>query len=72
MGNGCVGKPIVERGKGPECCSALSNGAEKKDKADMVIKTMMDKDEFNTLVLLGRASQQSPAFSVDIYWSGRV
>ncbi|MEH6453476.1 MAG: alpha-glucosidase [Psychromonas sp.] len=72
MDNGCAGKPIVERGKGPEGWSPLFNGAATQEKADIVIKTMMDKDEFNTFVPLGTASQQSPAFGADIYWRGRV
>ncbi|WP_019613915.1 alpha-glucosidase [Psychromonas ossibalaenae] len=72
MDNGCAGKPIVERGKGPEGWSPLFNGAATQEQADIVIKTMLNKDEFNTFVPLGTASQQSPAFGADIYWRGRV
>ncbi|MUJ39266.1 alpha-glucosidase [Aliivibrio fischeri] len=70
--NGCAGKPIVERGKGPEGWSPLFNKAATQSHADAVVKVMKDPKEFNTYVPLGTAALTSPAFGPDIYWRGRV
>ena len=70
--NGCAGKPIVERGKGPEGWSPLFNGAATQEHADAVVKVMLDPQEFNTYVPLGTAALTNPAFGPDIYWRGRV
>ena len=70
--NGCAGKPITERGKGPEGWSPLFNGAATQEHADAVVKVMLDPKEFNTYVPLGTAALTNPAFGADIYWRGRV
>lgn len=70
--NGCAGKPIIERGKGPEGWSPLFNGAATQEHADAVVKVMLDPKEFNTYVPLGTAALTNPAFGPDIYWRGRV
>ncbi len=70
--NGCAGKPIVERGKGPEGWSPLFNGAATQAHADAVVAVMLDPKAFNTFVPLGTAALTSPAFGADIYWRGRV
>ncbi|MBR7410024.1 MGH1-like glycoside hydrolase domain-containing protein, partial [Klebsiella pneumoniae] len=70
--SGCAGKPIVERGKGPEGWSPLFNGAATQEHADAVVKVMLDPKEFNTWVPLGTAALTNPAFGADIYWRGRV
>ncbi|HHA2010886.1 TPA: alpha-glucosidase [Enterobacter mori] len=72
LANGCAGKPIVERGKGPEGWSPLFNGAATQAHADAVVKVMLDPKEFNTYVPLGTAALTNPAFGPDIYWRGRV
>ncbi|MDW5499592.1 alpha-glucosidase [Pseudomonas lundensis] len=72
LANGCAGKPIVERGKGPEGWSPLFNGAASQQHADAVVKVMKDPREFNTYVPLGTAALTNPAFGADIYWRGRV
>ncbi|WP_426508927.1 alpha-glucosidase [Serratia proteamaculans] len=72
LANGCAGKPIVERGKGPEGWSPLFNGAASQQHADAVVKVMKDSREFNTYVPLGTAALTNPAFGADIYWRGRV
>jgi putative isomerase len=72
LANGCAGKPIVERGKGPEGWSPLFNGAATQAHADAVVAVMLDPKEFNTFVPLGTAALTSPAFGADIYWRGRV
>ncbi|HDR2786828.1 TPA: alpha-glucosidase [Enterobacter asburiae] len=72
LANGCAGKPIVERGKGPEGWSPLFNGAATQQHADAVVKVMLDEKEFNTYVPLGTAALTNPAFGPDIYWRGRV
>lgn len=72
LANGCAGKPIVERGKGPEGWSPLFNGAASQQHADAVVKVMKDTREFNTYVPLGTAALTNPAFGADIYWRGRV
>ena len=70
--NGCAGKPIVERGKGPEGWSPLFNGAATQENADAVVKTMTNPQEFNTYIPLGTAALSNPAFGANIYWRGRV
>jgi putative isomerase len=72
LANGCAGKPITERGKGPEGWSPLFNGAATQAHADAVVKVMKDVREFNTYVPLGTAALTNPAFGADIYWRGRV
>lgn len=72
LANGCAGKPIVERGRGPEGWSPLFNGAATQQHADAVVKVMKDPKEFNTYVPLGTAALTNPAFGPDIYWRGRV
>ena len=72
LANGCAGKPIVERGRGPEGWSPLFNGAATPEHADAVVKVMKDVNEFNTYVPLGTAALSNPAFGPDIYWRGRV
>ena len=72
LANGCAGKPIVERGKGPEGWSPLFNGAATQQHADDVVSVMLDPKEFNTFVPLGTAALTNPAFGADIYWRGRV
>ncbi|MDA8497253.1 alpha-glucosidase [Citrobacter sp. Igbk 17] len=72
LANGCAGKPIVERGKGPEGWSPLFNGAATQSHADAVVSVMLDPKEFNTYVPLGTAALTNPAFGADIYWRGRV
>ncbi|OAJ92484.1 alpha-glucosidase [Vibrio bivalvicida] len=72
LANGCAGKPIVERGMGPEGWSPLFNGAATQEHADAVVKVMKDTKEFNTYVPLGTAALTNPAFGPDIYWRGRV
>ena len=72
LSNGCAGKPIVERGKGPEGWSPLFNGAAKQENADAVVKVMKDTEEFNTYIPLGTAALSNPAFGENIYWRGRV
>ena len=72
LANGCAGKPIVERGKGPEGWSPLFNKAATQANADAVVKVMKDTSEFNTYIPLGTAALSSPAFGPDIYWRGRV
>ena len=67
MANGCAGKPIVERGKGPEGWSPLFNGAASQPHADAVVRVMKDPREFNTYVPLGTAALTNPAFGADIY-----
>ena len=72
LSNGCAGKPIVERGKGPEGWSPLFNGTATQENAKAVIRVMKDTKEFNTYIPLGTAALSNPAFGPDIYWRGRV
>jgi len=68
----CQGTLLHKRGRGPEGWSPLwANIAEKKQ-AKNVIKVMLDEKEFNSLIPLGTASMQNPAYDADIYWRGRV
>jgi len=70
--NGCVGKPLVKRGKGPEGWSPLFNQVASVEQAHSVVTTMLDDNEFNSHVPLGSAALTNPAFGADIYWRGRV
>jgi len=72
LSNGCAGKPIVERGKGPEGWSPLFNGAATQENAEAVVRVMKNTEEFNTYIPLGTAALSNPAFGPDIYWRGRV
>ena len=72
LANDCAGKPIIERGKGPEGWSPLFNGAATQENADAVVRVMKDTEEFNTYIPLGTAALSNPAFGPDIYWRGRV
>lgn len=72
LNNGCAGKPLVKRGKGPEGWSPLFNQVARVEQADKVIQVMLNENEFNTRVPLGSAALSSPAFGADIYWRGRV
>lgn len=75
----CAGKPLVERGRGPEGWGPLFNGAATPEHANKVIETMRNPNEFATSdkfqgtgVSLPTASQTNPAYGADIYWRGRV
>lgn len=70
--NGCAGKPVADRGMGPEGWSPLFNNAANQENADAVVKNMLDKSKFNTHVPLGTSAADAPAYGADIYWRGRV
>lgn len=70
--NGCAGSPLVQRGMGPEGWSPLFNQAADRDKADAVVKNMLDESKFNTHVPLGTSAMDAPAYGANIYWRGRV
>ncbi|MBE0456073.1 alpha-glucosidase [Pseudoalteromonas prydzensis] len=70
--NGCAGKPLIKRGKGPEGWSALFNQVATVEQAQQVVDAMLDPREFNTHVPFGSAALTNPAFGADIYWRGRV
>ncbi|TMN71467.1 alpha-glucosidase [Pseudoalteromonas sp. S1727] len=72
LANGCAGKPLVKRGKGPEGWSPLFNQVASVEQAQQVVDVMLDEKEFNTYVPLGSAALSNPAFGADIYWRGRV
>ena len=72
LANGCAGRTLVKRGKGPEGWSPLFNQVASIEQASDVVKTMLDNNEFNTYVPLGSAALTNPAFGADIYWRGRV
>lgn len=72
LNNGCAGKPIINRGMGPEGWAPLFNGVATDETAEAVIKNMLDPNKFNTKVPLGTAAQDNPAYAPDIYWRGRV
>ncbi|KPH65381.1 alpha-glucosidase [Pseudoalteromonas porphyrae] len=72
LANGCAGKPLVKRGKGPEGWSPLFNQVARVEQAQQVVDVMLDEQEFNTYVPLGSAALSNPAFGADIYWRGRV
>ncbi len=68
----CEGQLLTQRGKAPEGWSPLWAGIADKDKAERVIKSMLDSNAFNTKVPLGTAAKTNPAYAPDIYWRGRV
>lgn len=70
--NGCAGKPIIERGRGPEGWAPLFNQVATAYHAKRVSEVMLSPGEFNTYIPLGSASQTNPAFGANIYWRGRV
>ena len=72
LANGCAGKPVADRGMGPEGWSPLFNQAADQDKADAVVKNMLDESKFNTYVPLGTSAADAPAYGANIYWRGRV
>lgn len=71
-GNGCVGKLLTARGRGPEGWSPLWAEVADKEKAARVRDIMLNPGEFNTKVPLGTAALTNPAYDPDIYWRGRV
>lgn len=70
--NGCAGKPIIERGMGPEGWSPLFNQVATQDQAKQVLHVMLNPNTFNTFVPLGTAAKNNPAYGANIYWRGRV
>jgi putative isomerase len=70
--NGCTGKLLTKRGRGPEGWSPLWAKIADKDKAEKVKKVMLSTTEFNSKVPLGTAALSNPAYDADIYWRGRV
>ncbi|MBP6071824.1 MAG: alpha-glucosidase [Aeromonas sp.] len=70
--NGCVGKLLTARGRGPEGWSPLWAEVADKEKAARVREVMLNAQEFNTKVPLGTAALTNPAYDPDIYWRGRV
>lgn len=60
LANGCAGKPIVERGKGPEGWSPLFNGAATQANADAVVKVMLDRKN-STPLSAGDGSVNQPS-----------
>ncbi|MCX7128083.1 alpha-glucosidase [Aeromonas sp.] len=71
-GNGCVGKLLTARGRGPEGWSPLWAEVADKDKAARVREVMLNAQEFNTRIPLGTAALTNPAYDPNIYWRGRV
>jgi putative isomerase len=72
LANGCAGEPIVERGMGPEGWSPLFNRVATQEKANAVLSVLQKPNTFNTLVPLGTAAKNNPAYGANIYWRGRV
>ncbi|TLX45416.1 alpha-glucosidase [Pseudoalteromonas phenolica] len=70
--NGCAGKPIVERGMGPEGWSPLFNQVATAIQAKQVRDVMMNPETFYNKVPLGTAAKNNPAYGPNIYWRGRV
>ncbi|RZQ52786.1 alpha-glucosidase [Pseudoalteromonas phenolica] len=70
--NGCAGKPIVERGMGPEGWSPLFNQVATATQAKLVRDVMMNPETFYSKVPLGTAAKNNPAYGPNIYWRGRV
>jgi len=68
----CDGKLLTARGRGPEGWSPLWTDIATQEKAEKVVKVMLNSQEFNTLIPFGTASQSNPAYHPDIYWRGRV
>lgn len=71
-GNGCVGKLLTARGRGPEGWSPLWAEVADKEKAARVREVMLNAQEFNTKIPLGTAALTNPAYDPNIYWRGRV
>ena len=69
---GCVGKLLTKRGRGPEGWSPLWANVAEPSQAEQVRSQMLNTKEFNTFVPLGTASQSNPAYDQNIYWRGRV
>ncbi|MFC3032424.1 alpha-glucosidase [Pseudoalteromonas fenneropenaei] len=72
LANGCAGRPLTARGKGPEGWSPLFNQVASAEQAAQVRKVMLSEQEFNTPVPFPTAALSSPAFGPNIYWRGRV
>ncbi|NQY47668.1 MAG: alpha-glucosidase [Colwellia sp.] len=70
--NGCTGKLLTARGRGPEGWSPLWANIADVDKAERVKNVMLKSNEFNTTIPLGTAALTNPAYDADIYWRGRV
>ncbi|MGL6627191.1 alpha-glucosidase [Aeromonas jandaei] len=70
--NGCVGKLLTARGRGPEGWSPLWAEVADQEKAARVREVMLNSQEFNTKVPLGTAALTNPAYDPNIYWRGRV
>ncbi|WP_083330534.1 MULTISPECIES: alpha-glucosidase [Pseudoalteromonas] len=70
--NGCAGKPLSKRGKGPEGWSPLFNQVATPAQAQAVRNVMLNPNEFNSHIPLGSAALSNPAFGPNIYWRGRV
>ncbi|HEH9441139.1 TPA: alpha-glucosidase [Aeromonas sobria] len=70
--NGCVGKLLTARGRGPEGWSPLWAEVADKEKAARVREVMLNTREFNTKIPLGTAALTNPAYDPNIYWRGRV
>lgn len=65
-------KLLVNRGKGSEGFIPLWAKLATKENADLVIKNMLNKDVFNTLVPFGTSSKDSENFRASKYWRGPV
>jgi putative isomerase len=70
--NGCTGKLLTARGRGPEGWSPLWAKIADADKAAKVKEVMLKSSEFNSTIPLGTAALSNPAYDADIYWRGRV
>jgi putative isomerase len=70
--NGCSGKLLIARGRGPEGWSPLWANIADSDKAEQVKNVMLKSNEFNSTIPLGTAALSNPAYDADIYWRGRV
>ncbi len=68
----CNSTLLTARGKGPEGWSPLWANVADSEKAQQVMETMLNENEFNTLIPLGTAAQSNPAYDANIYWRGRV
>jgi len=69
---GCTGKLLTARGRGPEGWSPLWAKIADSDKAEQVKNIMLKSSEFNSTIPLGTAALSNPAYDADIYWRGRV
>ena len=63
--NGCVGKLLTARGRGPEGWSPLWAEVADKEKAARVREVMLNAQEFNTRVPLGTAAPDFKLMNVD-------